>query len=502
MSRFLIILIIALFACQSLLAQKKYVLDFGCYIGGNAYDQVRDITTDDSGDIYITGGTSSTNFMTTRAAYSDKLNDRGVNVMDAFIMKLNSDGKLIWSTLFGGPEYDRAYAIEVDNGGYIYVAGRAGKGLPTTEYAFQKSFAGDTNANKLYGKQDGFVAKFSPDGSKLVWCSYFGAADRGFIRDMALDHNNDIYIVATEASADYMYITENAAQTQRQGGYDGVVAKIATDGSRVLWATYLGGSGNDFIGPSIGINSNQDIVVCGTTNSDDMMITEHAFDKSYNGMEDVFIATLSNNGSQLLLGTYIGGSGADGTETHNLSIDKDDNIIVAATTSSEDFPVTPNAYQVKYGGSGGINSGLRTNYPFDGFVAKLSGNGSRLIAATYLGGSAGEGLEGVDTDNDGNIYCGGSSYSKELSEFNSHFKNTKKRSADQIVACFDKNLNQLIDFNFLGGENIDYGRTRCVDKHGNILIAGETSSTTFAVKNSYNGGKQDGSVAKFRLEEP
>jgi hypothetical protein len=502
MVRFLMIFVIALHTGYSLVAQKKYRLDFGCYVGGKAYEQVRDITTDNSGNIYVTGGTSSPDFFTTPGAYSNKLNEGGANIMDAFIMKFDSGGKLIWATLLGGPEYDRAYAIEVDRSGYVYIAGRAGKGLPCTEYAFQKSFAGDTNANRLYGEQDGFVAKLSADGSKLVWCSYFGAPDRGFIRDLAIDSNGHVYIVATETSADYVHITENALQKQRHKGYEGVIAKISTDGRKVLWATYMGGNGNDFVGPSISINRDQNIVVCGTTTSDNMMVSEQAFDKSYNGLEDIFIATISNNGSELLVGTYLGGAGSDGTETHNLTVDKDNNIIVAATTSSQDFPVTPGAYQMKYGGSGGINSGLHTNYPFDGFIAKLSGDGTQLLAATYFGGSAGEGLEGVGTDKNGNIYCGGSSYSKEILVSDGGFTNTKESKADQIVACFDKDLNQLLYFSFLGSENIDYGRTLCVDVYDNILIGGETSSTTFPAKNSYNGGRQDGSVAKFRYDGP
>ncbi len=495
MSRILIVIIIILFAAPGMFAQKKYSLDFASYVGGNGYEQVRDITTDDSGNIYMTGGTSSTDFMTTPGAYSNKLNTGGNNIMDVFVMKFDSGGKLIWATLFGGPEYDRAYAIEVDNKGNIYIGGRAGKGLPTTGQAFQQSFAGDTNANRLYGGQDGFVAKLSPDGSKLVWCSYFGAADRGFIRDIALDSNNDVYIIATEASADYAYVGEHAIQRHRQEGYEGVAAKITTDGSKVIWATYLGGSGNDFIGPSICVNSKQQIVVCGMTTSDNMRVTEQAFDKSYNGMEDVFVAIISNDGSSLLHGTYLGGSGSDGTETHNLSIDKDDNIIVAATTSSENFPVTPGAHQAKYGGSGGANSGLRTNYPFDGFIAKLSADGSRLMAATFLGGSAGEGLEGVSTDKDGNIYCGGSSFSRVVAAAD---KNTNAGNADQVIACFDPGLTRLLFFTFLGGENTDYGRTLCVDIHGNILIAGETLSKDFPAENNYKGGKQDGTFAKFR----
>jgi len=500
MSRFTLVIILFLLPFQ-LRAQKNYVYDFGYYVGGSGYEQVRDITTDDSGNIYLTGGTASDDFPTTPGAYSRKLNVGGDHVMDAFVMKLNKDGRLAWATLFGGPEYDRAYAIEIDREGFVYIAGRAGKGLPVTNAAFQKEFAGDNDVNRLYGPQDGFIAKFSPDGSQLVWCSYFGAPDRGFIRDLALDSNDDIYIVATEISADYPFISRNAIQKQRKGGYEGIVARIGTHGDRVIWATYLGGKGDDLLGPSIKINSKQHVVVCGTTNSNDMMVTEYAFDQSFNGMEDVYVAAISNDGSQLLLGTYLGGSGSDGTETHNLAIDNADHIIVAATTSSEDFPVGPGVFQAKYGGSGKGGSGLHTNYPFDGFVAKLSADGAELLAATYLGGKAGEGLEGIDTDKDGNIYCAGSSFSKEIALSNNDTVKTKRAKAEQILACLDKDLKHALFFSFLGGESTDFGRTLCLDSYNNILIGGETLSENFPAANTFYGGPQDGILSRFRLVE-
>ena len=167
-------------------ADTLVFLDFSIYVAGS----VRDVTTDAKGNIYVTGGTNSPNFAGTLGAYHVHLNpgepeSREVTRSDAFVMKLDSKGKIIWSTLLGGPNHDRAYAIEVDAAGYVYVAGRAGDGFPVTKGAFQTQFMGGQGA-RFYGNQDGFVAKLSPDGSKIVWASYFGATDSEIVRDLDL----------------------------------------------------------------------------------------------------------------------------------------------------------------------------------------------------------------------------------------------------------------------------------------------------------------------------
>src|SRR5690606_19845435 len=135
---------------------------------------------------------------------------------DVFVMKFNRAGALIWSTLIGGPNYDRAYGIEIAPDGGVIVAGRAGEGFPTTAGVVQPAFAGDSNANNLYGKQDGFIAKLSADGSTLLWSTYFGEANRGYIRDVGVDSNNKVYI-AGPFFGGLAHITPGAVQLTPNG---------------------------------------------------------------------------------------------------------------------------------------------------------------------------------------------------------------------------------------------------------------------------------------------
>ena len=474
---------------------------FSTFIGGGGYEQVRDVAIGTDGSIYITGGTASPDFPTTAGAFDRTLDTSGAKVMDVFVAKLDSAGAIVWSTLLGGPEYDRAYAIEVDSLGYVYVAGRAGAGFPTTPGSVQPDFAGDADMNALYGPQDGFIAKLAPDGAAVEWCTYFGGGDRGFIRDLDIDGDGNVYIVETETSMANPHITPGAVQTVQRGKYDAVVARLSADGRSVEWATYFGGTDNDFFGPSIRVTAEGRVVVSGTVTSPDMQTTSCAFDTTYNGAEDIFIAVLNTTGTELLLGTYLGGSGSDGSETHELAIDRDGSIVVAVNTSSTDFPVAATAFQRTYGGSGGRGTGLHTNYAFDGCIARLSRDGSTLLASTFFGGGAGDGIEGIGTDGEGNIYISGATFSPDFPAGDSSYQRDHRGNGDQFVAVLSPDLSHLLYFSYIGSAEADYGRTLCVDPQGNICVAGETASPGFPVVRAadpaYGGGGKDGTLVRF-----
>ena len=212
-------------------------LAFSTYLGGSGDDTIRDVATDSQGNIYLTGSTASRNFPTTPRSYDRRFN----GWIDIFVAKLDPSGQLVWSTLLGGPGYDYALAIEVDLQGYVYIGGTAGPGAPVTPGAFQTSYNG-YYTGKAYGDQNAFVAKLKPDGSGLVWASYFGATD--LIRDLAIDQRGDVYVLTNSQSVERgtwpASWFDHAFQRTRNGPSDAVVAKIRSDGSQVVWATYLG----------------------------------------------------------------------------------------------------------------------------------------------------------------------------------------------------------------------------------------------------------------------
>lgn len=477
-------------------------LEFSFYLGGSSYDVVRDIVTDSQGNAFITGGTDSKDFPTTSGVYDSTHNGS----MDAFVMKLDSAGKVIWSTLLGGPSLDRAYAIEIDSQGYVLIAGRAGADFPVTAKAFQQIFKGGPG-NSVYPPQDGFVAKLAPDGSALVWASYFAATDDPShpVRDLALDGSGDVYVASSSSTGDYppaiLSALQKGARPTRAGSRDGVVAKLKSDGSQVIWATYVGGSGAEWGSSSVRVDAAGNACYLTVTDSSDAPVTAGAYDRSFNGNVDFYLAKLSPDGARLIFGTYLGGSQGEHVETHTLEIDGQGNPLIVAGTTSSDFPTTAGALQHTYGGSGGRGTGARTNYPGDVVVAKLSADGSRLLASTYLGGRYGEAAEGVQLDRAGNVYFTGSTFSQDFPVTRGSQQPSKNGPADAFVVKLSADFSKLLYSSYLGGTEVDACRAVAVDGNGNLYVGGETTSSDWPIRSvlpaAKYSGKADGMLAKF-----
>lgn len=444
--------------------------------------------------MYVAGGTASTLFPLTAGAYDTSPNGS----MDAFVAKLAADGTLLWATVLGGPNYDRAYALELAPNGDVVVAGRAGAGFPTTAGVVQPAFAGDSNPNSLYGQQDGFVAVLSGDGRDLRWATYIGGGDRSFVRDVDVHPGGAIAAALTDVSQPSQHVTAGAFQTQLTGGSAALILRLSAGGAVIDWATYLDGSGVDGGTPSLRFHSDGSVYVLGYTNSDDMPTTAAAYDRSYNGGGDVHLARLSPDGRQLLFGTYLGGTAGDYTETHGLALAPDGSAIVAATTLSTNLPVTAGAFQPTYGGTGGNGTGAGTNYAGDGFVAILSADGHDLLALTYLGGARGEGVEGVVRRADGSIAISGATYSAGFPTTANAAQPQLRGQADMFLAVLSADLGDLLYGTFFGGSDLDYARALAGDAHGTLVVAGQTRSTNWPVTaavQAHLGGGYDGALA-------
>jgi hypothetical protein len=470
-------------------------LEFSTFFGDQGLDTARDVFVDRSGFVYVVGGTDSPNFPTTPGAYDRTFN--GVN--DAFVAKFAPNGALVFSTLLGGPNYDRAYAIEVDAQDVITVAGRCGDGFPTTPGALQRTFGGDTNPNSLYGPQDGFVTRISPDGSSLVWSTYFGGNGPDSPRDMDLDGAGNVYVVAGVLGPD-PYVTAGSFDTTFSGPTDGLVAEISADGSHLVWGSYFGGSGPDGGTPSIRVATDGTAWVLSGTQSADFPVTSGAYQRVLGGGIDLVLLKIAPGGGSLLYATFLGGSGTEFTETHGLWVDANGEAVVAATTTSTDLPFVaasiPPSFQPAYGGTGGTGTGANTNYPGDGFVARISADGSQLLAFTYLGGSAGEGIEGVAVDGMGSVIVTGATYSPNFPVTADAFQRLKSGLADTFVARLSPDLSTLEFGTFFGGSGEDFGRSLAVGAGGRAVCVGMTASANYpttpgAYEPIYGGGADD-----------
>lgn len=482
------LLMIIIISIHPLFAQIDYSLNFSTYLGGSAFEQARDICSDKDGNIYVTGGTQSEDFPTTPGAYEREFHKGGSALgnggpMMVFISKFSPTGEMIWSTMLGGPNYDRAYAIEVDDLGYVYVGGRAGDEFPTTSGVVQEDFGGDqaTTKNGLYGKQDGFMAKLSPDGSELIWCTYIGSDDAGFFRDITIDDKGAVYGILTNVRFPLEHVPDDAYLNELQEGKNCIPIKISPDGKEVEWASYFGGSGDDGGGPAIRVDSEYNSYIYGSSNSTDLPVTDDAYDKTYNGgNSDVFIAKFSSDGKELIFCTYFGGSGNDALETHGIYLDKYKQPNVIVPTNSKDIPVSDNAYQ---------KTNYATNWSYA--VAKFSSDGSELLACTYVGGSTGQSAESIFVDDEGKIYVGGGTVSEDYPVTKNAWQSDIAGGRDAFASVISSDCSELLYSTFLGGSSDDAARCSWADNKGNIYIAGQTKSNDFPVKNAFQDSRKD-----------
>lgn len=469
---------------------------FSSYIAGNGDDFIRDVVTDADGNIYLTGGTASSDFPTTTGAY-----DRTHNGwMDVFVAKLAPTGSLVWSTLLGGPNYDRAYGIELDPQGNVVVGGRAGPGFPTTAGVVQPGFAGDDDPINLYGLQDGFAAKVSADGGQLLWATYFGGADRAALRDIAVDDVGSVYLALTGVTRPFPYITVGAYQTALRGAPGGVIGKLSSDGADVIWATHFDGTGLNFGTPSIRVDAAHDVYVLSDSTSPNSPTTPNAYATKPFASFDLHLGKLSADGRRLLYGTYLGGSANEFTETHGLAIDANGRAVVAITTRSTDLMTTPGAYQRSYGGNGTDGTGGGTNYSGDGYVALVAADGTQLLAATYLGGSFGEGIEGVSVDTDGRVYVSGATFSTNFPVSADASQRANNGKSDFFLVVLSADLRTLVYGSYFGGQAADEGRSSTIDASGRMIVVGHTVSSDWPLASPLQSTRksgQDGALAVF-----
>lgn len=453
-----------------------YNLSYCTFLGGSDFEQARDMAVDKEGNFYITGGTSSPDFPTTIGAYNTEYNDAGSETvgnwgpMMVFVCKFSKEGNLIWSTFLGGPNYDRAYAIEVDDDGYVYLGGRAGDDFPTTPGAFQEEFAKKWPTNNLYGHQNGFVAKLSPDGSELIWATYYGADSFGFFRDIDVDDQGYVYGILNAVKNLPGGIPDDAFDTTLNGDYDMVPVKFTPDGSDVVWATVLGGSGEDRGGPAIRVGPDKSVYVSGGTHSMDWPVTPNVAQTQAGGNSDIFVTRIAPDGKSLIYSTYFGGNDDEFSETHILTLDYLGQAHVACASRSTNVTTTP----------GAIKPMKPASDDLDALLFKLSLDG-QLLACTYFGGAEFDGAEGLYVDSLGNFYVGGGTSSEDFSITPGAIQSQHAGLTDGFVIKINPSFDTLLYSTYFGGSEDDAVRAFNVLSDGTIGLSGQTFSTDLPI---------------------
>lgn len=378
---------------------------------------------------------------------------------------------LVYSTLLGGGKADGASEVCVDKEGAVYI-------LSATKSA---NFPQKNPFVKIKkGGWDLAVTKIAPDGSHIIYSSYYGGSGDDYGMGMTVDDFGAVYISGYTISKNLPI--KNAFQGSSGGGREeAFFAKISPEGDRLLMSSYFGGQGWDRAG-AIEVDKNLDIYLAGSSNSPDLPLKK-PLQASLGGYHDAFVAKFTDFGEKLEFCTFLGGVLTDAV--NGLALNKRNDIYLVGYANSPDFPLKKPVQAVKAGSS-------------DAFVAKINAATDKLIFSTFLGGNGIDRGRDIAVDKKGAVYVTGYTEAWDFPLKKQIFKN--RESVDAFVTKYDKNGNQIVYSTYIGGSYADWGWGIAVDKKGAATIVGTTQSSLFPLKYALQSswmGKSDVFITKI-----
>lgn len=384
------------------------VLQYSTYVGGSSLDEATGIAVDASGNAYVVGTTGSTNFPASAAVQA--INGGG---FDAFALKLDPAGsELLYSTYLGGLGFDEASAVAVSASGDAVIVGQTlSTNFPTV------SPRQAANAGGL----DAFVLKLGRFGNTVLFSTYHGGTGTDRASDVALDSVDAVYVVGATRSTNFP--VAGGFRPTNAGETDGYVTRFGATGSSLDYSFYLGGTQRD-AARAVRVNDAREAFLVGSTLSTDFPLVLPALQSTNRGGYDAFLAKVRNDGGQLLLSTYFGGTKHD--RGRGIALDRTGELFITGETMSADFPLAS-----PMGGVNAVLSGTR-----DLFVAKLPVSGGPLTYSTYFGTPDVERSGGIGIDSAGIAYVAGSVNRVTASSGG---------TADLLVAAIAPNASQVTD---------------------------------------------------------
>jgi hypothetical protein len=369
-------------------------LIYSTYLGGEGSDSGNGIAADDSGNVYVTGTTASTDFPT-RNPYQT---DQGNYDVDVFVTKINTNisgpASLVYSTYLGGRDNDYGKGIAADDSGNAYVAGETA----SSDFPIRNSY------QTYKGNQDAFVSRIDTiqsGAASLVYSTYLGGGswDDGY--GIAADKNGNVFVTGFTESFDFPIKNQYQAY---KGSQDAFVTRINTTQSGVaslIYSTYLGGAGTDR-GYGIAADDTGNAYLTGSTDSTNFPTKNPYQTKQsiYHG--DAFVTrinTTQSGAASLVYSTYLGGGSWD--DGYGIAADNKGNVYVTGTTYSTNFPTQYPSQKLSKGNS-------------DCFITKMDTTqtgAASLVYSTYLGGGDNDISSGIALDNSGNVYITGETWS-------------------------------------------------------------------------------------------
>ena len=321
-----------------------------------------------------------------------------------------------------------------------------------------------------------------------------GSNDAGYA--VTVDLQGNTYVTGSTESADFPLSAplQTNFQTNPAGPTSDVfISKISPDGGRLIWSTFLGGTGRD-TGFAVVVAGDGTVYVSGVTESADFPSARAAQSAYGGGASDGFVARIAASGSSVDWSTFVGGSQAD--RIRGLAVDSTGNAYVTGSTNSENFPsVNPQ------------QTGPFRPEDLDAFLVKVAPAGAPFVFATRLGGGNDDRGLSVAVDSQGSAYVTGDTLSPGFPTVRP-LQASQGGSAggvsgafpDAFVAKYNPAGSALVYSTFLGGGDFDQGTAITVDGQGAAYVAGNTNSTNFPTTGALQaskGGEPDAFVTKI-----
>jgi len=495
------------FQIERIDSQKPFTIDplvrlWGTYYGGSGNDWVGTTYTDNNGNLFVSGGTSSGNLQTiaTTGAFQTTYGGTTGAFGDAYLVKFNSSGQRQWGTYLGGSGIDFAYACVVDGNGDVYITGgttTTNSAIMTTSGCHQSVFSA-TNSGIAY------LAKFNTSGAR-IWSTYYGENAQGVGIGVTCDALNNVYVAGSSNSVTAtttLIASSGAHQTTFGGGsLDGFLVKFNSSGVR-QWGTYYGGNGDDQAFSCI-TDASGNVYTGGVSSSTNAISTSGSHQVNYGGggggilygIGDAFVVKFNSSGVRLW-GTYYGGAGDEGI--YYSGIDALGNIYFSGSTSTSTGTAiaSPGAHQSVYGG--GLD---------DAMFVKFDPAGVRQWG-TYYGGAN---LEEwtccfIDKANSAIYFSGITGSGGTNIATPCAYQNTIGGSKDAFLCKFNLQGTRLWG-TYYGGTGIEDWSALTVDGSGAVYLCGETNSSSSAnasiITSSgahqtiFGGGTYDAFITKF-----
>ncbi len=405
-------------------------------------------------------------------------------------LPLTIDPGLVYGSFWGAGGNDAIQDLFVDAKGRVLLVGRTSSlDFPETKGAWSKKSS--FKATKLW---DGFVTCFSADFNTLVFSTYIGGSDAVELNAVFSNAKQEILVGGSSFAMDYP-VSKNALQSKRSGksvfvpyNSDLVLTKLSKDGSTLLYSTYLGG---------LGLEETSDVHLDDAGIASLVGSAEKGFPTTIGvfqssapgkaGLAQPLALRLDTVGGRLRYATYVGGSRYG--HARALIVDGKGQLELVGETRSQDFPVTAGALKTRSIGKSGDDK-------LEGFFARLSPKGDKLLLSTRIGGSDRDSVAGLIHEKSGNLLLYGWSASRDLPTHKGAYREgfagfgtgPVSYRGDGFVLRLDSLASKVLAGTYLGGSEDDEIAVAALDVWGQLWVMGATGSADLpAMKGSFKG---------------